>query len=609
MNMKWRTAFVAAAICGLFVYGPNFKNDNQQNNKLHRQLLQTDDDHTVRENAPDNRPNCQEESEEVWKRELKRWFKHVDEPEDSANIIRCNPGTPAEQRACSSHYAGTWTYQVSSDPCKTQNHTCKGNYENGTEGEFIKPVSDDPMFPEDLFTEEQRANGAFIMHVIGVLYMFYALALVCDHYFVPSLDVIIEKYDISPDVAGATLMAAGGSAPELFTSIIGVFIAVSDVGIGTIVGSAVFNVLFVIAACAFASAQALELTAWPLVRDTSFYSVALLMLVGFFTDDTIEWWEALILFIWYFCYVIFMKFNPIAEEKFSAMFPNVSRKKEEDVDQLPAGFKYNPRRKPLLALMRGKVESGGDSGDVKPGVGMEGLKMKLQGEEGDTLKGDNDDDKHDVESNEEEEEEYKDYIRAGAGDDMLSKIMWVISLPLMLPMWITIPDPQDERRKKYFPLAFLLSILWIAGFSYLMVWWATLVGQAVGISDAVMGLTFLAAGTSVPDLITSVLVAKEGKGDMAVSSSIGSNLFDVTVGLPVPWLLYCAINQKAIDVNSVGMGCNIGMLFLMLLVVFLSILAFKWKMTKIMGGIMLILYCIFVVVSLGLSECWFICPF
>ena len=96
-------------------------------------------------------------------------------------------------------------------------------------------------------------------------------------------------------------------------------------------------------------------------------------------------------------------------------------------------------------------------------------------------------------------------------------------------------------------------------------------------SDAVMGLTFLAAGTSVPDLITSVLVAKEGKvtlmmvvvplimisivmiirglkvspqGDMAVSSSIGSNLFDVTVGLPLPWLLYTLIFQRDMEVKS-----------------------------------------------------------
>ena len=46
----------------------------------------------------------------------------------------------------------------------------------------------------------------------------------------------------------------------------------------------------------------------------------------------------------------------------------------------------------------------------------------------------------------------------------------------------------------------------------------------------IMGLTFLAAGTSIPDLITSVIVARKGLGDMALSSSIGSNMFDVTVG-------------------------------------------------------------------------------
>lgn len=41
---------------------------------------------------------------------------------------------------------------------------------------------------------------------------------------------------ISDDVAGATLMAAGGSAPEFFTSLFGVFITENNVGVGTIVG-------------------------------------------------------------------------------------------------------------------------------------------------------------------------------------------------------------------------------------------------------------------------------------------------------------------------------------------------------------------------------------
>ena len=95
-----------------------------------------------------------------------------------------------------------------------------------------------------------------------------------------------------------------------------------------------------------------------------------------------------------------------------------------------------------------------------------------------------------------------------------------------------------------------------------MVWWATVTGETFGIPPEVryhvyimscfnnknvptlmyrgpnlffsffkvMGLTFLAAGTSIPDLITSVIVARKGFGDMAVSSSVGSNIFDVTVG-------------------------------------------------------------------------------
>ena len=63
-----------------------------------------------------------------------------------------------------------------------------------------------------------------------------------------------------------------------------------------------------------------------------------------------------------------------------------------------------------------------------------------------------------------------------------------------------------------------------------MVWWAKEISMTMGIDDEIMGLTVLAAGTSIPDLITSVLVARKGYGDMAVSSSVGSNLFDVTIG-------------------------------------------------------------------------------
>ncbi|TNM84959.1 hypothetical protein fugu_009137 [Takifugu bimaculatus] len=83
-------------------------------------------------------------------------------------------------------------------------------------------------FPEDIFTKEQRKNGAVVLHTLCAIYMFYALAIVCDDYFVPSLEKISENLQLSEDVAGATFMAAGSSAPELFTSLIGVFITKGD---------------------------------------------------------------------------------------------------------------------------------------------------------------------------------------------------------------------------------------------------------------------------------------------------------------------------------------------------------------------------------------------
>lgn len=54
---------------------------------------------------------------------------------------------------------------------------------------------------------------------------------------------------MSNDVAGATFMAVATSAPELFVNVIGTFITEGDIGVGTIVGSAVFNILAIAACC------------------------------------------------------------------------------------------------------------------------------------------------------------------------------------------------------------------------------------------------------------------------------------------------------------------------------------------------------------------------
>ena len=64
---------------------------------------------------------------------------------------------------------------------------------------------------------EKRGWGVTVGCIVGVLYLFLAIAIICDDYFVEALERISSALKLSDDVAGATFMAAGSSAPELAT--------------------------------------------------------------------------------------------------------------------------------------------------------------------------------------------------------------------------------------------------------------------------------------------------------------------------------------------------------------------------------------------------------
>merc|ERR1719221_1144107 len=89
----------------------------------------------------------------------------------------------------------------------------------------------------------------------------------------------------------------------------------------------------------------------------------------------------------------------------------------------------------------------------------------------------------------------------------------------------------------------LLNIAWL---SYLMVDAATRFGCVAGIPTLFMGLVFLAAGTSIPDAFASMGAARRGEGDMAVSNALGSNIFDILLGLGLPWLIALMIGRPIV---------------------------------------------------------------
>jgi Ca2+/Na+ antiporter len=83
-----------------------------------------------------------------------------------------------------------------------------------------------------------------------------------------------------------------------------------------------------------------------------------------------------------------------------------------------------------------------------------------------------------------------------------------------------------------------------------MIVWLSKSGCLLGISSTAMGLTFGAAGTSMPDCLVSLHVAKTGEGNMAVSNVFGSNIFDILFALGVPWVVATLVLGHSVDVDG-----------------------------------------------------------
>lgn len=75
--------------------------------------------------------------------------------------------------------------------------------------------------------------------------------------------------------------------------------------------------------------------------------------------------------------------------------------------------------------------------------------------------------------------------------------------------------------------ALAIGVALLAGGSTLLVKGAVGIASGLGVSDAVIGLTVVAAGTSTPELMTSLVAAWRGRDDMAVGNVVGSNIFNV----------------------------------------------------------------------------------
>ncbi len=617
---------------------------------------------------------------------------------------------------------------------------------NGTDNSTLAEEAAGSEFPDPPFTHEQMGQGAIVVVLFIMFYCFLGLAIVCDEYFESSLEAICEDLNLKEDVAGATFMAAGGSAPELFSSIIGVFIAKSDIGFGTIVGSATFNVLFVIAMCSFITYN-LTLSWWPLTRDCVFYCASIILLVFCVIDDQqINTLESVLLLLMYACYITIMYYNERLETWMTAkvevsLRPPVGWRAtllkclnhdlfnyfiyavimanvviiimSEGSEETPLmadlntffsivfvgefflkcvaltfiGYWHDPVNAfdgtlVVLILIEYFLASTSVSGGLRGLRVFRFLRMAralrivriyhafhvkkfdavTQTEDHDwevlsqaqagqlvTLPPVEDIRRRssasvaplpasaafpDAASKEDAGEgrlaegtQAEDGEGEGEGDagsqgsddsddgptnpfevpedaSKFELFLYYLSFPLAVLMFFSIPDCRRDMFKRFYFLTFAMCIVWIAILSYFMIWMAVLFGDFAGISDPVMGLTLIAAGTSVPDLLSSMAVARRGFGDMAVSSSVGSNVFDILIGLPVPWFIKTTIVDPGtiVEIHSCGLTIMVLTLFLMVAAVVSLIHWCGWIMSRRLGVAMVVLYFLFMAESLLLES-------
>ncbi|KAJ6215923.1 hypothetical protein RDWZM_010423 [Blomia tropicalis] len=489
-------------------------------------------------------------------------------------------------------------------------------------------------FPPDFMNEKVREKGGFIIHILIFCYLSLVLAVICDFYFLKSLELISDALNIPSDIAGATFMAIGTSAPELFTSIIGVFISDNDIGTGTIVGSAVFNLIAIPGACGFAAYYNLrhspKISSFPIIRDTIFYVLTIITLILCIKDNQVDWIESITLLCLYAIYITIMYFNAQVSRLIrrsnsgsnSSISSKISSKRTDCCcccrstlfNQDEKSLKSVSCNKPISSSTKNRIspppayqatgqtfhqrksdsiddgtimptapldpqidystihltmQSNGRYRELKPSSSSpppsqsnesissspepdvpihfnlnppcsmnETTKMMRPPPSSTTII---DDMNYDYECNRHgKRSAYEkiddEYIDDDDDDDDWTQniIIRFLLFPFRIIFCFTLPPPSPCC----FALTFISSIAWISALTYLIVWMVTLIGYTFGIPDTVSGITILAAGTSIPELISSYFIVKRaGLADMAICNSIGSNIFDILFCLGLPWLL------------------------------------------------------------------------
>ncbi|MGN0620686.1 MAG: calcium/sodium antiporter [Porcipelethomonas sp.] len=146
-------------------------------------------------------------------------------------------------------------------------------------------------------------------------------------------------------------------------------------------------------------------------------------------------------------------------------------------------------------------------------------------------------------------------------------------------------DSTEEIKVLSIPKTIVFTVLGAAAIVYggtLTVDSAKSIAEGIGVSNHLIGLTVVALGTSLPELVTSIVASKKGESDMALGNVIGSNIFNILFILGMTAVIHpVKVNMASVYDSMILVGLGI--------MVFIFAFA-KKKISRIEGGIMLASY-------------------
>ncbi|MBV1871508.1 MAG: calcium/sodium antiporter [Gammaproteobacteria bacterium] len=138
---------------------------------------------------------------------------------------------------------------------------------------------------------------------------------------------------------------------------------------------------------------------------------------------------------------------------------------------------------------------------------------------------------------------------------------------------------------------FVSGLIVLLGSAKLMVWGAQEIALSMGVSEAIIGLTLVALGTSLPELAAAVSSTLKGHHGLAIGNIIGSNIFNLLTVLPMPALLAPSALEATILTRDYAL-----MLALTLILIILPFVGKRGHITALKGVFLLSLYVAYYVV-------------